>query len=110
MNYQHKNLAEGRWQALSFFEQMANIGSEIERTILWEKKKNPEYGQLAFERALELLDLTMMDNRNLSRLRELARVREALADHFAFANIYHTTNESWQKYFYGFAFAARSHC
>jgi len=25
INYQHKELAGGRWQKLSFFEQMANI-------------------------------------------------------------------------------------
>jgi len=107
MNYQHKELAAGRWYLLTFFEQMANIGSEIERSILWGKKNNPEYCQMAFDRALELLDLTLMDKRNITRLRELARVREALADHFVFTNTYQTTDESWQKYFYGFTFAAR---
>jgi hypothetical protein len=38
MNYQHKELAAGRWKELSFFEQMANVGSEIERTVSWRKK------------------------------------------------------------------------
>ena len=52
-------------------EQMANIGSEIERTISWRKKGRPEIGIRAFERALELLDLTIADAKNLTRLREL---------------------------------------
>jgi hypothetical protein len=72
------------------------------------KKGSSEYGRLAFERGLELLDLTVADARNRSRLRELARRREALADHFAFSNDYRSTDESWQKYFYNFAFAARA--
>jgi len=52
MEYQHKNLASGGWQKLSFFEQMANIGSEVERTIKWKNKGNAEYSRLAFGRAL----------------------------------------------------------
>ena len=104
----HKDLASGRWRELSFFEQMANIGSEIERTITWKRKKNREYERLAFERALELLDLSIADAKNRSRLREIVRVREALADFFAFDNEYKTTERLWQKYFYSFAYAARA--
>ena len=107
MTHEHKQLAAGRWRELSFVEQMANVGSEIERTIIWKKKNNTEYSQRAFERALELLDLTLEDKKNRTRLKELARVREALADHFFFDNSYKSTEESWQKYFYGFNFAAR---
>lgn len=109
MNYQHRQLAAGRWQGLSFFEQMANIGSEIERTIAWGEKNNLDYGRMAFDRALELLDLTIGDDKNKTRLRELTRVREALADHFTFSNTYQTTDKSWRNYFYGFTFAARAH-
>jgi hypothetical protein len=39
MNFEHKELARGRWLELSFFEQMANIGSEIERTIKWREEE-----------------------------------------------------------------------
>lgn len=106
MNYQHKNLAAGRWQELSFFEQMANIGSEVERAIKW-KSKNAEFSRMAFERALELLDLSLADRKNKKRLREIARVREAIADHFAGENEYSSSDESWQKYFYAFNYAAR---
>ncbi|MDP1846137.1 MAG: hypothetical protein Q8L09_05390 [Candidatus Moranbacteria bacterium] len=107
MNQQHKNLAAGRWNELSFFEQMANVGSEVGRTIQWKKKNNTDYSQRAFERALELLDLTVADEKNRKRLRELLRVREALADHFVFDNIYKSTNQNWQNYFLAFNFAAR---
>ncbi|MFC1627468.1 hypothetical protein ACFL18_02875 [Patescibacteria group bacterium] len=40
----HQNLKKGRWNKLSLIEQMANIGSEISRTINWKqktKKKTP---------------------------------------------------------------------
>jgi hypothetical protein len=107
MEYQHKNLASGGWQKLSFFEQMANVGSEVERTIKWKNKGNVEYSRLAFERALELIDLTIDNEKIPSHLKELLRVREALADYFAFDNEYNSTDTSWQSYFYAFNFAAR---
>ncbi len=96
-----------RWFKLAFFEQMANIGSEVERTILWKEKNNPQYSHMAFERALELLDLTISDKKNIKRLKELLRAREALADHFVFDNEYKSTDKSWRDYFYPFNWAAR---
>lgn len=108
MNFQHKNLAVGRWRELSFFEQMANVGSEVERTISWKRKGNEEYSRLAFERALELLDLSLEDKKNIKRFREIVRVREAAADYFFGKNEYNSSAESWQKYFYVFNYAARA--
>ncbi|MDI6777969.1 MAG: hypothetical protein QMD77_02155 [Patescibacteria group bacterium] len=108
MNSQHQQLAAGRWQEFSFLEQMANIGSEVERTIKWKEKNNADYSRRAFERSLELLDLTIADNRNKKRLRELLRVREALADYFAFDNAYKSTDKTWQNYFLAFGIAARA--
>ena len=105
--HQHRQLAAGRWEELSFVEQMSNVGSEIERSINWRAKGRPDYAMRAFERALELLDLTIADPGNRSRLRELLRVREALADHFAFDNAYRSTDEDWQRYFRFFLMAAR---
>ncbi|MBU2037160.1 hypothetical protein KJ866_03135, partial [Patescibacteria group bacterium] len=93
MSYIHRELAQGRWQKLSFFEQMANVGSEVARTINW-RDKNSQYSQAAFERALELLDLTIDDDKNKKRLRELLRVREVMADYFQFDNIYGSTDKS----------------
>lgn len=107
MNYQHKELAQGKWSDLTFMEQMANIGSEVERATSWLKKKNAAYCRLAFDRALELLDLTIADKRNLLRLKELARLREALADYFLFDNVYGSSDKKWQNYFLAFNYAAR---
>jgi len=107
MSYLHKNLADGRWFKMSFFNQMANIGSEIGRAVSW-REKNSEYGRQALERGLELLDLTISDTRNKLRLKELCRLREILVDHFVFDNDYHSTDKQWQGYFYAFNFAARA--
>ena|SRR3989338_5895144 len=109
MNYQHKDLAIGRWKRLSFPEQMANIGSEVERALSWQAKNNTAYSQKAFERALELLDLTLDSATDYARLKEVARVREAVADYFAGLNQFNSTGVSWQKYFMPFAYLVRSH-
>jgi hypothetical protein len=103
----HKTLADGRWFNFSLCTQMANIGSEVERAILWQRKRNEEYKRLAFYRALELIDLTLRDPKNRGRLREIVRVREVLADFFAFDNEYKSTEQQWQKYFLSFNYAAR---
>ena len=108
MNAAHKELAAGRWRTFSFIEQMANIGSEISRTIIWKNKSNPVHRDRAFERALELLRLTIDDpaNQTRPRLKELTRTREALIDHFLCRNSYKTTDECWNRYFLQFAYAA----
>lgn len=91
---------------MSFLQQMANIGSEVSRTINW-RTKNADYSRMALERALELLDLTIADPKNhSSRLKELIRLREAMADYFYFGNEYGSTDKSWQNYFNAFAHAA----
>jgi hypothetical protein len=56
----HKTLTKEKWFSLGFFEQMANIGSEVERAILW-REKDKEYSKLAIYRALEFLDLAVED-------------------------------------------------
>jgi hypothetical protein len=107
-NVIHKDLLKsGRWFELSLVEQMANIGCDIERAIQWKKNGNLEESKRAFERALELLDFTKADHKNRgASLREICRVREALVDHFVYANEYKTTDELWQQYFYDFNYAA----
>ena len=99
----HKGLTLARWQQLSFCEQMANVGSEVHRAISW-RTKHGEYSRLAFERALELLDLSLETAvEHPPRLRELARVREALADYFVFDNDYGSSDVLWQSCFDAFA-------
>ena len=106
-NYQHKDLADGKWFELSLMEQMANIGSEIFRAINWRQKNNIPYGRNAFERALELVDLTINDTKNKNRLIEITRLREALVDYFVYDNQFYSSDKIWQKYFYYFNYATR---
>jgi uncharacterized HAD superfamily protein len=103
----HKDLTPEHWFKFSLFEQLANVGCDIDRTIRWKKNNNIEYSQKAFERVLELLDLTKADPKNRgARQKEICRTREALVDHFVYSNEYATTDEAWQKYFFAFNYAA----
>ena len=94
---------------LSLVEQLAHVGSEVERALSWQGKGNLLYRDRAFERALELLTMTIGDVKNRQRLKELTRVREALNDYFGFDNQYRSTPELWRKYFHAFNWAARAH-
>jgi len=104
----HKTLAAGKWFELSLVEQMANIGVDFERAVRWRKKGDEELSKKAFERVLELLDLTKSDPKLRGRgaLREVCRVKETLIDFFMYDNQYDATQEQWSKYFYQFNYAA----
>lgn len=106
MNIFHKDLAD-RWNQFTIHEQMANIGAEVGRTINWRNKKNEEMSKNAFYRALELIDFTVDDKKNLNSIGEILRMRELLVDYMMGENIYHSTDSNWEKYFYPFNFAAR---
>jgi len=106
MKYQHPKLAAGSWYSLAFYEQMANIGSEVERAILW-KNKNKTYCIKAMERALELLSLTIDDKKNRCHLKELTRLYEALVDYFYYDNQFASSDKLWRNYFFGFAYVTR---
>jgi hypothetical protein len=107
-NYQHQALAAGGWSKLSLVEQLANVGSEIFRAMAWRKKRDLSYSNKAMERGLELLSLTIGDRKNIGRLKELTRLKEALIDYFMFDNVYGSSDEKWERYFYAFSFAARN--
>ena len=102
----HKDLASGRWLKFSLMEQLANVGTDVERAIQWRNKGNIEYSQQAVERALELLSFTIEDKKNGARLKEIVRVRGMLADYFMGVNEYSFTDEFWQQYFFDFNYAA----
>lgn len=79
----------------------------MKEQFIGKKEGNLEYSQKAFERALELLSLTIIGPKARGpRLKEIGRVREALIDHFVYDNEYGTTDESWQEYFYCFNYAS----
>lgn len=107
MNFVHKELAAGRWREFTFDEQMANIGSEVERAIKW-RGRNADLSRRAFERGLELLWLAKGDPRNSQRLKELTRLYEVMVDYFHGDNQYKSSDELWQKYFRPFNWVARA--
>jgi len=107
MNYFHESLSSGGWQRFSLVEQMANIGSEVYRALNSRQKGNSKDAELAFERALELFDLTLSDPKNKKRLKEAARTREEFADYFTGQNEYKTSAEALNSYFLAFGVASR---
>lgn len=102
----HKELALGRWHAMSLVEQLANIGSEVSRVTHWHTVSDQKGKGKAVERALELLDLTIADEKNRSRLSELLRLREVFCDTFLGENIYGVSPEYLDEYFLQFGVAA----
>ena len=101
----HKTLAEGRWFSLSLAEQLGNIGSEYDRLIKAKAQGNHDRQESALDRFLELMDLTLADERWAGiRRRELARLREQslaeLEDGRLASNL--------SKYYLQFAIAARA--
>ena len=102
----HRELAAGRWRQLPLVEQLANVGSEVGRMLRW-RGRDDRLMAGAFDRALELLDLTLADPRWRTRLREIARARELLCDAAAGGGEYGTTLEDLDRYFLAFAVAAR---
>lgn len=107
MKIEHQNLAAGGWSKLSLAEQMANIGSEVERAIRWQEKGKLDYSDKAFFRSLELLSFSLDCQKSGARLKELARLYEALVDYFKGENIFSSSALSWRKYFYAFNWLAR---
>lgn len=103
----HKDLNAAHWYRFTILEQLANVGCDIERTIQWRNSGDMENSRQAFERALELLDLTIADPKNAGGSRkELVRVREFLISYFLYDNEYSFTDEYWQQYFFDFNYAA----
>lgn len=107
MSIQHKNLACGRWRQMPLCEQMANIGGEVSRSLNWQKKGNTEYCQKAAARALELLDLSLDSAKSFPKLKELARLREAVVDYFYGSNQFSSSERLWRNYFDPFSYMAR---
>ena len=102
----HRELAAGGWGKFSLAEQLANVGSEVGRMRRW-RGRDDRLATAAFERALELLDLTLADPRWRDRLREIARARELLCDAATGGTEYGSTLEDLDRYFLAFAVAAR---
>ncbi len=88
--------------------QLANIGSEVSRTIHWQNARDEEQTDRSLDRALELIDLTLEDKRWRTRWSEIARLREALCDSFAGERTFEIPPETLEDYFLTFALRVSS--
>ena len=93
-------------------QQLANIGSEFGRAAKRKDTGDREKEMKAFERGLELLDLSIQgaqfkrtEHRGI--FKELLRLREVMCDYFVGENEYKTDRAFIEKYFYDFAYCAR---
>jgi len=107
MAVHHKKLSLERWSQMSVCEQMANIGSEVIRAINWKKKGKEDLSRQASERVLELLDFSLDSHRSFPRLKEFARLREAVVDYFYGSNQFRSSEKLWRSYFDPFNYMAR---
>ena len=104
----HPGLTPDRWFEFSIFVQMANIGCDIDRAVRWRDKGDQDRSKGAFDRAMELIDLTIADPKNKGGTRkELVRLREFLKDYFLCGNEYEVLDDAFlYNYFFDFSYAA----
>ena len=101
----HKNFSEEDWSKRSLEEQMSNIGSEIERALDFEKKKDKKMKLASLYRGFELLYYTIEDDKNKDSLKELCRLYEMLGEYFIGDNLFGLTEMWIRKYFRFFMLA-----
>ena len=104
----HREAAAGRWGGLTLMEQLAHVGSEVERAIRAHASDNRSRFDGALARALELFDLTATDGRwRGHRRREILRAREEFCRLFFDEHPGVDSARGLQRYFLAFAVAAR---
>ena len=101
--------AARRWQTLTLMEQLAHVGSEVERAIRAHEANNRVRFDGALARALELFDLTAADERwKGPKRREILRAREEFCRVFFDENVPAQSARGLRRYFLAFATAARA--
>lgn len=104
----HVALAAGRWTALTLAEQLANVGSEVDRALAARAAHQSDRFDGALRRALELFDLTVADDRwRGHRRREILRAREEFCRLFFDEQSPAAAGPTLSKYFLQFALLAR---
>jgi hypothetical protein len=104
----HPATASGRWGVMTLVEQMANVGSEVDRSVRAHVDGKVARFDRALARALELFDLTATDVRwSGSRRREILRAREEFCRLFFDPTVGPESAAGLSAYFLQFAVAAR---
>lgn len=97
------------WAQRPFLDQMANIGSEVGRTIAAKQAGNDERATQALVRALDLFDATVeqLVRTKSPRLKEVLRAKEQFVAVYTVATGRAATDSL--QYFHDFGMAARMH-
>jgi len=96
------------WGRFTLVEQLANVGSEVERAIRAHAAGEESRFSNALARALTLFDLTATDARwSGPRRREVLRAREEFCRLFFDPDVWPDSAPGLQRYFLAFAMAAR---
>ena len=74
----HRNLESAKWQKFSMKQRELMIANELNRAKNWIEKNDLEEVNNCYERALELLDLTVEITKSGNRLKEYLRLREMM--------------------------------
>ncbi len=64
-------------------EQIGNVGAELSRAKSWEARGDVVSKENALRRALAIIDERMPSGLDVAELKELCRLREAIADRFS---------------------------
>ena len=103
LRVEHKDLASGRWAEMPFSKQMANISSEVSRSL---KNVNKEKRfKASYNRALELFDLTIdaaKSQKYSSRVKETELAKFEFIDYFNDRKL-NTDSKKMQNYYDQFA-------
>jgi hypothetical protein len=75
----HKTLTPEKWKSYGFSRQILMVANELNRAGNWIEKNDMQEAKNCFERALELLWLTVETLENTRKLRELLRFRGVVA-------------------------------
>jgi len=92
MQSQHK-ISEEKWASFNKGQQVLMIANEINRAKNLINKSFKEEVQFSYQRAIELIDLTLNDKKWNGRLKELLRCREVLAELFFTKETNQQTNQ-----------------
>lgn len=91
-----------RWFDMSVGMQISNIGSEVNRALRWKNRGDKDKMMSFYNKAIELLNLSEKDPKNLYRKGEFDFCIEELEDFFIGDNLYNTSEEMFHKYYDAF--------
>lgn len=75
----HKTLTENKWVEFPFYKQILMIANELNRANNWIKKGDFTEVKFCYDRAFELLYLTIAVLKERNKLKEILRFKEVLA-------------------------------